>query len=137
MMSLARVSGTVRAGLLIILAIVLLLVLPEPWDLIGLAAGLVLGGCEIFFWWRTVRGHKVQTGAEAMIGATARVTAACRPDGEVWLEGARWRAHCADGADVDDLVTVTDRDELLLIVSRSAQAEQSAKEAVSGDRLDR
>lgn len=126
-----------REGLLIILAIVLLLVLPDPWDVIGLAAGLMLGGFEVFFWWRTVRGHKVQTGAEAMIGATARVTAPCMPEGEVWLEGARWRARCADGADVDDIVTVTGREELLLIVARSAQAGGPAKEAVSGDRLDR
>jgi membrane protein implicated in regulation of membrane protease activity len=129
--------GPCVPGLLILLAIVLLLVLPDPWDVIGLAAGLVLGGSEVFFWWRTVRGRRVQTGAEALIGATARVTAACRPDGEVWLEGARWRARCADGADADEIVTVTGREELLLIVARSAEAGSSAKEAVSGDRLDR
>src|SRR6185312_14928655 len=136
MMWRAGASETVGPGLLIILAIVLFLVLPDPWDVIAFAAGLVLGAVEVFLWWRTVRGRRVQTGAEALIGAQARVTAPCRPDGEVWLEGARWRARCAEGADVDDIVTVTAREELLLIVARSAQAGGSAKEAVSGDRLD-
>ena len=122
---------------MILLAIVLLLVLPDPWDIVAFAAGLVLGGIEVFFWWRTVRNRRVQSGAEALIGATARVLSPCRPEGEVWLEGARWRARCADGADVDDVVTVVERQELLLIVTRSARADGTAKEAVSGDRLDR
>jgi membrane-bound serine protease (ClpP class) len=126
--------GTVAAALLILLAIVLFLVLPDPWDVVALAACLVLGGFEVFFWWRTVRGRRVQSGAEALIGARARVISPCRPEGEVWIEGARWRARCADGADVDDVVTVLERQELLLIVTRSPQP---AKEAVSGDRLDR
>jgi membrane-bound serine protease (ClpP class) len=123
--------------LLILLAIVLLIVLPDPWDVIALAVCLVLGGFEVFFWWRTVRNRSVKTGSEAMIGSSARVIAPCRPEGEVWIEGARWRARCEDGADVDDVVTVTGRRELLLIVERAAQAGHPAKEAASGDRLDR
>ena len=125
------------AALLILLAIVLLVVLPSPWDVVAFAAGLVLGGIEVFLWWRTVRHRRVQSGAEALIGASARVISPCRPEGEVWLEGARWRARCPEGADVDDVVTVLERQELLLIVSRSAQAAGAAKEAVSCDRLDR
>jgi membrane-bound serine protease (ClpP class) len=125
------------AVVLILLAIVLFLVLPSPWDVIALAAGLVLGGFEVFFWWRTVRHRSVRTGAETMIGASARVIAPCRPEGEVWIEGARWRARCEAGADVDDVVTVVGRRELLLIVEPSARAGQPAKEAASGDRLDR
>lgn len=125
------------AALLILLAILLFVVLPDPWDVVALAAGLVLGGFEVFFWWRTVRGRRVQSGSETLIGASARVISPCRPEGEVWIEGARWRARCEEGADVDDVVTVTERRELLLIVARSAQAGGAAKEAVSGDRLDR
>ena len=126
------------AAVLILLAIVLFLVLPDPWDVIALAAGLVLGGFEVFFWWRTVRNRTVRTGAEAMIGTSARVIAPCHPEGEVWIEGARWRARCEAGADVDDMVTVVARQELLLIVEPAAQAAgQPAKEAASGDRLDR
>jgi len=125
------------AALLILLAIVLLLVLPNPWDVVAFAAGLVLGGIEVFLWWRTVRHRRVQSGAEALIGASARVISPCRPEGEVWIEGARWRARCPDGADVDEIVTVLERQELLLIVSSSARAGGPAKEAVSGDRLDR
>jgi membrane-bound serine protease (ClpP class) len=116
---------------LILLAIVLFLVLPSPWDGIAFAVALVLGGFEIFFWWRTVRHRRIQTGAEALIGSRARVISPCHPEGEVWIEGARWRALCPDGADVDDVVEVVSRDNLLLTVGHPA------KEAVSGDRLDR
>jgi membrane protein implicated in regulation of membrane protease activity len=123
--------------LFIVLAIVLFLVLPSPWDVVAFAAALALGAVEVFFWWRTVRRRRIQTGAEALIGASARVTAACRPDGEVWLDGARWRARCAEGADVDDVVTVVDRDDLLVIVAQAAAAGGPAKEAASADRLDR
>jgi membrane-bound serine protease (ClpP class) len=104
------------AAVLILAAIVLFLVLPEPWDAIAFVVLLVFGAFEIYYWWRTVRGRRVQTGAEALIGARGRVTAACRPDGEVWVEGARWKAHCDAGADIDDAVTVVGRDGLMLIV---------------------
>jgi membrane protein implicated in regulation of membrane protease activity len=54
-----------------------------------------------------------------MIGARAKVVATCRPDGEVWIEGARWRANCEAGADVGDMVTVTSRQGLVLFVERA------------------
>jgi membrane-bound serine protease (ClpP class) len=101
---------------LLILAIVLLLVVPSPWNVIAFAGVLVLGVVEVSYWWRTVRGHRVQTGAEGLIGARGRVLADCHPDGEVWVEGARWRAHCDAGADRDATVTVVGRDGLVLTV---------------------
>ncbi|HEY1596115.1 MAG TPA: NfeD family protein [Thermoleophilaceae bacterium] len=102
--------------MLLILAIVLLLVLPSPLDVIFFCAALVLGAIEVSYWWRTVRGRRVETGAEALIGTRGKVLAPCRPDGEVWVDGARWRAHCEAGADTDAAVTVVGRDGLLLIV---------------------
>lgn len=102
--------------MLLLLAIVLLLVLPAPWDVIAFAAALLFGAVEVSYWWRTVRGRRVATGAEALIGAPGKVTASCRPDGEVWVEGARWRAHCDAGADTDAAVRVIGIDGLVLIV---------------------
>lgn len=109
-------AETLFTAVLILVAIVLLLVLPAPWDVIFFAGALVIGSFEIYYWWRTVRGRRVQTGAEALIGARGRVTAGCHPDGEVWVEGARWSAHCDAGADPDDSITVVGRDGLVLIV---------------------
>jgi membrane-bound serine protease (ClpP class) len=101
---------------LILLAIVLFLVLPSPWDLILFVVCLLLGVFEVNFWWRRVRGRKVQTGAEALIGARGKVLSDCRPEGEVWVDGARWKARCAAGADAGDPVTVVARDGLVLTV---------------------
>jgi membrane protein implicated in regulation of membrane protease activity len=85
----------------LLVAIVLFLVLPAPWDVIFFAGALIIGAFEVSYWWRTVRGRRVQTGAEALIGASGKVTADCRPDGEVWVQGARWSARCDAGADTD------------------------------------
>jgi membrane protein implicated in regulation of membrane protease activity len=41
-----------------------------------------------------------------LIGQTALVVEACRPDGRVRLLGELWRAHCARGADVGEHVRV-------------------------------
>jgi membrane protein implicated in regulation of membrane protease activity len=111
-----RGASEAAADVLIVLAIVLLLVLPAPLDVIVFAGLLVLGVLEVTYWWRTVRGRRVETGAEALIGSRAKVLATCRPDGEVWVDGARWSAHCEAGADTDAAVTVVGRDGLLLIV---------------------
>ncbi len=104
--------------MLLLLSLLAFLVLPDPANLIAGSVLFVLGCGEVAFWWRTVRHRRVQTGGEAIIGSDATVLSACRPDGDVWLQGARWRAHCEEGADVDDVVTVADRNELTLIVER-------------------
>ena len=92
-----------------------------------------LGCGEVAFWWRTVRHRRVQTGAEAIIGSDATVLSACRPDGDVWLAGARWRAHCEEGADIDDVVTVADRNELTLIVERPRRKPRPPDVSAEGD----
>ena len=61
-------------------------------------------------------GHRVQVGAETMIGKQATVVVRCRPTGQVAIDGERWEARCVSGADVDDVVTVVGRDGLALVV---------------------
>ncbi len=100
----------------LLFALVLLLVLPSPWDVVSFLVLLVLFVLEIAYWRNKVKDRRLQTGAETMIGSRVKVLVACRPDGEVWVEGARWKAHCDAGADEGDQVTIVKREGLLLTV---------------------
>jgi membrane protein implicated in regulation of membrane protease activity len=99
-----------------LLGIGLLLVLPSPWGLIAFLVCLVLGCFEAGYWWRRVRGNRVEVGAETLIGKPASVVVACRPLGQVAVAGERWEARCDAGADVGDVVTIVGRQDLLLLV---------------------
>ena len=41
---------------------------------------------------------RVRTGSEELVGAIAEARSALDPEGQVWVEGALWRARLADGA---------------------------------------
>jgi membrane protein implicated in regulation of membrane protease activity len=106
--------------MLLLTGLVLLFLLPSPWNLIAFLAGLVLWLGEVFIIWRLVRRKQVQAGAETLIGRTATVIAPCTPLGQVRLSGESeiWRASCAEGAERGDTVRVVGIDELTLIVER-------------------
>ena len=101
-----------------IVGLALLFVLPSPWNVVGFAVSLVAFIGEVGFWQRRVKGRRVRAGAETLIGSTATVLAACRPDGQVRVSGEIWEARCADGADPGDTVTVVAREDLLLVVAK-------------------
>jgi membrane-bound serine protease (ClpP class) len=100
----------------LILAIVLLLFLPSPWNLVAFLVSLVLFLGELGFWNRTVRGKRKVVGADTLIGSQATVTATCRPTGQVRVSGEIWEARCAAGADPGDTVRVVGREGLALLV---------------------
>lgn len=102
----------------LVVAFVLLLVLPWPWSLVGFVAGLVLFCGELAFWHRRVRGRRKEVGAQNLIGQTAIVVSACRPDGQVRLLGEIWAARCEGGTDAGETVEVVGRDGLTLVVER-------------------
>jgi membrane protein implicated in regulation of membrane protease activity len=106
--------------MLLLTGLVLLFLLPSPWNLIAFLAGLVLWLGEVFAIWRLVRRKQVQAGAETLIGRTATVIAACKPLGQVRLSGESeiWRARCAEGAERGETVRVVGIDELTLLVER-------------------
>ena len=106
--------------MLLLTGLVLLFLLPSPWNLIAFLAGLVLWLGEVFAIWRLVRRKQVQAGAETLIGRSATVIAACTPLGQVRLSGESeiWRARCAEGAERGETVRVVGIDELTLIVER-------------------
>jgi membrane-bound serine protease (ClpP class) len=104
--------------MLFLLAVVLLLVLPNPWDVVGFTACLVLGLGEVYLWNRTVRARRSTVGAQTLVGAEARVISPCRPEGQVQLNGEIWAARCEAGADPGETVRVVDRNGLTLVVER-------------------
>jgi membrane protein implicated in regulation of membrane protease activity len=103
--------------MLLIAAVVLLLVLPTPWNLVGglVCAFLFLG--ELFFWNRTVRERRKVVGSQTLLGQQAEVREACRPLGQVFVAGELWAARCEEGADVGETVTITAVDGLTLEVT--------------------
>ena len=95
-----------------------LFVLPSPWGLVAVALGATLEAAEAVFWIRLSRRRRAQVGAEALLGAVARVVSPCRPEGSVRLSGELWRARCDDGAEVGETVRVRALEGLTLIVER-------------------
>jgi membrane protein implicated in regulation of membrane protease activity len=91
---------------LIIVALILLFVLPDPWNVIGAAVCGVAWLFELYLWNRTVRGRRRVVGAQTLIGKVGEVRQACRPVGQVFVAGELWEARCEDGADAGTHVRV-------------------------------
>jgi membrane protein implicated in regulation of membrane protease activity len=102
--------------MLLVVALVLFFLLPDPWNVFAAAAFAVLGIIELFLWNRTVRGRRKVVGTQTLVGQTAEVRVACRPRGQVFLEGELWEAECAAGADVGAHVRVRQVRGLTLVV---------------------
>src|SRR5262245_53667178 len=93
-------------------------VVPEPWGYAAVAAGGAIEVAEAGYWLRWTRRRRPEAGAEALIGAAARVVEQCRPDGRVRVRGELWAARCPEGADRDDQVRVLALEGLTLVVER-------------------
>ncbi|MDQ3726494.1 MAG: hypothetical protein M3335_11505 [Actinomycetota bacterium] len=94
----------------------------------GLIALGLLSGITFYFVsrkvWEAHRNDRVRTGAEEMIGAAAEARSSIDPEGQVWVEGALWRARLAEGAGpvrLGDKVTVEAVDGLTLVVRPEPQ----------------
>ena len=98
------------------------------------ASGIVIGGFLLFVVQRVVAAHRdepVRTGWEEMVGAEGVVRAPLDPDGQVFVEGALWRARAADGETaiaVGNRVRVVSVDGLTLMVSSAAGGEPTSGE---------
>ncbi len=91
-------------------------VLPHPWGVVAVAAGLAIEIGESAFWVWLSKRRRAQVGAEALLGAVAEVVTACRPEGSVRVGGELWRARCDHGADAGERVRVRALDGLTLLV---------------------
>jgi membrane-bound serine protease (ClpP class) len=76
-----------------VLALLLLLFLPSPWNLVGALVSLGLFVLEVFYWQRRMRSHKVQTGVENLVGAVGTVTEPLAPVGQIRVLGELWEAR--------------------------------------------
>jgi len=100
-----------------LLAILLaIFVLPPYWGLVAILAGLTIELGEAWLWVYLSRRRRAVTGAEGLVGRTAKVVEPCRPDGRVRVHGELWQAHCARGAEVGQSVRVRSVQDLLLHV---------------------
>ena len=106
--------------MLIFLAVILLLLLPTPWNVIGFIVVLPIWVLELMAWNRTVKHRRKAVGAQTLIGKDAVVSMPCRPVWQVRLDGEIWEARCDAGASQGDRVRVIGRDGLTLVVEAAA-----------------
>jgi membrane protein implicated in regulation of membrane protease activity len=102
--------------MLLLVGILLVFLLPSPWNVVALLVSVPLFLGELGLWNRTVRGRREQVGVETLIGLTASVVTPCHPAGQVRLRGETWEARCEQGADTGDEVVVRALDGLVLVV---------------------
>jgi membrane-bound serine protease (ClpP class) len=76
-----------------VLALLLLLFLPSPWNLVGALVSLGLFVLEVVYWQRRMRSRKVQTGVENLVGAVGTVTETLAPVGQIRVLGELWEAR--------------------------------------------
>jgi membrane-bound serine protease (ClpP class) len=80
------------------------------------------------------RDQPVRTGSEELVGALAEVRNVLDPEGQVWVEGALWRARLAgDGgpAQLGDRVRIDAVEGLTLVVHPETHTTGSAGEGAS------
>ena len=102
----------------LIAALVVLLILDSPWNLIVAGACLVGFAAEVGFWNTTVRGKRKRVGVDALIDTEGTVLTPCRPLGQVLVVGERWAARCDEGADAGENVRVVGIQGLTLTVEK-------------------
>ncbi len=108
--------------MLIIVAFLLLLLLPTPWNIVGFLVVIPLWILELLAWNRSMKGRRKAVGAETLLGREAVVMTACRPRGQVRIDGEIWEARCDAGVGEGDTVRIVDRDNLVLIVEPAGPA---------------
>jgi membrane-bound serine protease (ClpP class) len=101
-----------------------------------IVAGIVLGGFFAFMVQRAVRARRepVRTGYEEMVGALGEVRVPLAPEGQVFTNGALWRARAVDGAGrlrTGDRVRVESVDGLTLLVRPEPRAETESEQGES------
>jgi membrane-bound serine protease (ClpP class) len=105
-----------------LLALLLLLLLPDPWNVVAAVVALALFGLEVFYFYRRMRGVKVVTGAENLVGAVGKAVEPLDPDGHVRVHGELWQAHSTSPAAKGARVRVVAVDGLELEVEPAAEA---------------
>jgi len=100
----------------LVLALLLFLVLPDPWDVVGGITCTALFVVEVGFWQRRVRGQKAQTGVQRLVGATGEVSGGVGASPQVRVLGELWEARSSTELAVGERVRVVAVDGLTLEV---------------------
>jgi len=121
--------------MVLLLAIVLALFVPWPWNLLVLFLGVVAEIGEVIWGRRLARRWRPKTGAEAMVGMRAEVVSPLHPTGQVHVNGELWEARSTVGADVGDTVVVRGMEGLTLVVEPLMGGGSSHSDDVRADQL--
>ena len=100
----------------LLLALLLLLLLPEPWGAVTGLVALALFGLEVFYFYRRMRGVKVVTGVEGLVGAVGETVELLEPEGQVRVQGELWEARAHQAIPAGTRVRVVALDGLTLEV---------------------
>jgi membrane protein implicated in regulation of membrane protease activity len=110
----------------LLLALLLLIFLPSPWNVVGGLASGVLGVFEVAYWQRRMRRRKVQTGIENLVGATGEVTELLDPSGKIRVLGELWQARSSSELPPGSRVRVVALDGLTVEVEAADDADKHA-----------
>jgi membrane-bound serine protease (ClpP class) len=105
----------------LVLALLLFIFLPSPWDVIGGLVSGALGILEVIYWQRQMRRKKVQTGVENLVGATGVATEQLAPSGNVRVLGELWQANSSSVLPAGSRVRVVGVHGLLLEVESAEE----------------
>jgi membrane protein implicated in regulation of membrane protease activity len=112
--------------MLLLLALLLFIAVPSPWNVIGALATGALGVVEVAYWQRRMRGEKVQTGVENLVGATGEAAERLAPSGHVRVLGEIWQANSSSELPRGTRVRVVAVNDLTLEVEAVDQTEKHA-----------
>jgi membrane-bound serine protease (ClpP class) len=113
----------------LLLALLLLIFLPSPWNYVGALATVAVGVFEVVYWQRRMRHEKVQTGVENLVGATGEVSERLAPSGHIRVLGELWEARSSSELPPGSSVRVVAVHGLILEVEAVGEAATSARPA--------
>ena len=112
--------------MLLLLALLLFIVVPSPWNVIGALATGALGVVEVAYWQRRMRREKVQTGVENLVGATGEAAERLAPSGHVRVLGELWQANSSSDLPRGSRMRVVAVNDFTLEVEAVAETEKRA-----------
>jgi membrane protein implicated in regulation of membrane protease activity len=86
-------SGTRRSVPALLVGLALVLLLPHPWNRVGLAAAIIWEIVAILYSLRWSKRQPPLVGTDTLVGRGAVVVMPCAPWGRVRLQGETWRAR--------------------------------------------
>jgi membrane-bound ClpP family serine protease len=112
--------------MLLLLALLLFIAVPSPWNVIGALVTGALGVVEVAYWQRRMRREKVQTGVENLVGATGEAAERLAPSGHVRVLGELWQANSSSELPRGSRVRVVAMNDLTLEVEAVDETEKRA-----------